>query len=185
MKPMTDEHEIMMTGIGGQGVQLAAQILARAAIHEGRHVLYLGTYGGTMRGGNTDATLIIADEQITSPPIVSQVGTALAMHPAFYPAVSTKLRPDATVILNGSLFEAPTVEADQVLHVIPVTDIATELGHPMAASMILIGAYAALSGVVGIEALLAGMRESVPEYRKQHIRSNEIALRAGFEEGTA
>jgi Pyruvate/2-oxoacid:ferredoxin oxidoreductase gamma subunit len=179
------EQEIMMTGIGGQGIQLAAQILARAAIQAGKHVLYLGTYGGTMRGGNTDATLVLSDERITSPPIVSQVGTALAMHPAFYPALERKLRPSATVVLNGSLFDSPTVEPGQTLHVIPVTDLATKLGEPMAASMILIGAWAALAGGLPIEALLAGMRESVPEYRKQHIRTNEIALRTGFEEGTA
>ena len=59
------EHEIMSTGIGGQGVQLAAQILARAATLEDRQVMYLGTYGGTMRGGNTDTTIVIADGHIT------------------------------------------------------------------------------------------------------------------------
>ena len=32
------EREILFTGIGGQGVQLAAQVLARAAVLEGRHV---------------------------------------------------------------------------------------------------------------------------------------------------
>src|SRR5690606_41928167 len=46
------EREVMWTGIGGQGVQLAATILARAATLEGREVMSLGTYGGTMRGGN-------------------------------------------------------------------------------------------------------------------------------------
>ena len=56
----------MWTGIGGQGVQLAAQVLARAATLEDRHVLYLGTYGGTMRGGNTDSTVIIGDRPLSS-----------------------------------------------------------------------------------------------------------------------
>ncbi len=48
----------MLTGVGGQGVQLAAQVLGRAAVHEGREVMMLGTYGGTMRGGSTDSTLV-------------------------------------------------------------------------------------------------------------------------------
>jgi Pyruvate/2-oxoacid:ferredoxin oxidoreductase gamma subunit len=30
------ERELLLTGIGGQGVQLAAQVLARAAIADGR-----------------------------------------------------------------------------------------------------------------------------------------------------
>ena len=54
------EREILWTGIGGQGVQLAAKILALAATRDGREVMSLGTYGGTMRGGNTDATVVIA-----------------------------------------------------------------------------------------------------------------------------
>ena len=50
------ERELLLTGIGGQGVQLAAQVLARAAIAEGRSVQMFGSYGGMMRGGNTEAT---------------------------------------------------------------------------------------------------------------------------------
>ena len=69
---MAIEREILFTGVGGQGVQLAAQVLARAAVLEGRHVMLLGTYGGTMRGGNTDATLVVADAPISTPPIVSR-----------------------------------------------------------------------------------------------------------------
>ena len=64
------EREVLWTGIGGQGGQLAAKILALAAIREGREVMSLGTYGGTMRGGNTAATVVIADGPISSPPMV-------------------------------------------------------------------------------------------------------------------
>ncbi|MFP6674626.1 MAG: hypothetical protein VB878_06075, partial [Pirellulaceae bacterium] len=48
------------------GVQLGAQVLARAAILEDRHAMIFGTYGGEMRGGNTDSTLVIADAPICS-----------------------------------------------------------------------------------------------------------------------
>ena len=55
------ECEIMLSGIGGQGVQLGARVLAGAAAREDRHVMLLGTYGGTMRGGPTDSTLVVGD----------------------------------------------------------------------------------------------------------------------------
>ena len=99
------EHEIMMTGVGGQGVQLASQILARSAVVENREVMTLGTYGGTMRGGNTDSVLVVGDGPIHSPPIVAQVGNALAMHHAFFAPVAKKLRPGALVLLNSTVFE--------------------------------------------------------------------------------
>ena len=55
------ERELLFTGIGGQGVQLAAQVIARAAIAEGKEVQLFGSYGGMMRGGDTLATLVIGD----------------------------------------------------------------------------------------------------------------------------
>ena len=65
------ERELLLTGIGGQGVQLAAQVLARAAIAEGREVQMFGSYGGMMRGGNTEATVVVADGPIEAPPTVA------------------------------------------------------------------------------------------------------------------
>ena len=57
---MVLERELLVTGIGGQGVQLAAQVLARGATREGKHVMLFGVYAGAMRGMNTDATVVIA-----------------------------------------------------------------------------------------------------------------------------
>ena len=55
------ERELVLTGIGGQGVQLAAQVLATAAVLEDRRVMLFGVYGGTMRGGSSDSTVVVAD----------------------------------------------------------------------------------------------------------------------------
>ena len=65
------ERELLITGIGGQGVQLAAQVIAQAATLEGRDVMFFGIYGGMMRGGNTDSTVVVADGPITAPPVVA------------------------------------------------------------------------------------------------------------------
>jgi len=105
------EREILLTGIGGQGVQLAARVLALAAIHEGREVMCLGTYGGTMRGGETGATVIIAEQPISSPPIVSQAWAALGVSPRYWPPVQAKLRKQGLAVVNGDLFETPVAGA--------------------------------------------------------------------------
>ena len=64
---------------------------------------------------------------------------------------------------------------------IPVTDLAADLGNPMGASMVMAGAYVGLTGLVGFDSLLEGMRESVPPYRRQHVAKNEEAIHAGWE----
>ncbi len=99
------ERELMLTGIGGQGVQLAAQVLARAATLEGRNVMFFGVYGGTMRGGNTDSTVVVSDGEIVSPPIISRTWSAIVMHHEFWAPLRAKLRPNAVVLLNSTLFE--------------------------------------------------------------------------------
>lgn len=172
------EREIILTGIGGQGVQLAAQVLARAALLESREVMLLGTYGGTMRGGSTDATLVVGDRAIESPPVVERAGAAVALHHQFWAPVAAKLRPDALVLVNESLFQGALEPGWRVARV-SAGEIAADLGAPLAASMVLLGAYAAASALVSLEGLVEGMRASVPSYRKQHLENNERALRAG------
>ncbi|MGQ0823452.1 MAG: 2-oxoacid:acceptor oxidoreductase family protein [Actinomycetota bacterium] len=173
------EREVLITGIGGQGVQLAAQVLARAATLERCEVMYLGLYGGMMRGGNTDSTVVIGDAPITAPPVVSRTWSAVAMHDEFWAPVAAKLRPRALVVVNDSTFTT-AVDSDAVVHRVTATEVATDLGNSLAASMVIIGAYAAVTGIVSCDALVAAMRESVPSYRTQHIETNELALRAGW-----
>jgi Pyruvate/2-oxoacid:ferredoxin oxidoreductase gamma subunit len=45
----------------------------------------------------------------------------------------------------------------------------------------MVGAYLATTGLVGLDAAIEAMRESIPSYRTQHIVRNEEALHAGFE----
>ena len=172
------ERELLITGIGGQGIQLAAQILARAATLEGREVMYLGLYGGMMRGGNTDSTVVVADAPIVAPPVVSRAWAAIAMHDDYWPDVSRKLRPGALVLVNDTTFTSD-VRDDVTVHRVPSTTVATDLGSPLAGSLVMLGAFCATTGIVGEDALVDGMRASIPPYRTQHIEANERALRAG------
>jgi Pyruvate/2-oxoacid:ferredoxin oxidoreductase gamma subunit len=174
------ERELLITGIGGQGVQLAAQVLARGATLDGREVMYLGLYGGMMRGGNTDSTIVIADAPIEAPPVVSHAWSAIAMHDAYWAPVEPKLRPGGLVLVNDATF-AGTIASDVVVHRVRATEVATDLGNPLAASMVMLGAYAAITHIVSYDALVAAMRDSLPSYRTQHVALNERAIRAGWD----
>jgi Pyruvate/2-oxoacid:ferredoxin oxidoreductase gamma subunit len=173
------EREILFTGIGGQGIQLAAQVLARAALAEGREVMLFGSYGGTMRGGHTDATLVVGDAPVDAPPIVSRAWSAIAMHPAYFPGVASKLTPGAVVVVNSSLFADPVAGDRWRVHAVPATQLATESGSALAGALVLVGAFAALTGLVALDGLVAGLAASLPERRRQHRELNERALRAG------
>ena len=146
------ERELLITGIGGQGVQLSAQVLARAATREGRGVMYLGIYGGMMRGGNTDSTVVISDGPIESPPVVSRAWSSIAMHDEFWAPIEPKLRPDGLVLVNDATFTAAITAPVTVVRV-PATNVATELGNPLGGAMVMLGAYCATTGMAGLDAL--------------------------------
>jgi Pyruvate/2-oxoacid:ferredoxin oxidoreductase gamma subunit len=172
------EREVLITGIGGQGVQLAAQVLARAATLESREVMFLGLYGGMMRGGNTDSTVVIADAPIAAPPVVSRAWAAVAMHDDYWPPVEAKLRAGGLVLVNDTTFTSD-VRADVVAHRVPATAVAADLGNPLGGSMVMLGAFATATTIVSMDALVDAMRASIPPYRTQHIAANERSLRAG------
>jgi Pyruvate/2-oxoacid:ferredoxin oxidoreductase gamma subunit len=173
------EREILMTGIGGQGVQLAAQVLAAAALAEGRDVQLFGSYGGMMRGGNTDATIVMADDRVQSPPTVDAAWAALIMHGDYAEGVVRRVRPGGLILRNVTVWDAP-VDADGVTVLdVPATQQALEVGHPIVAAMVMLGALARSTGVVSLDSLRHALGTCVPSYRSQHVENNERALVAG------
>jgi len=175
------ERELIISGIGGQGIQLASTILARAAVVEGREVQVFGSYGGMMRGGATESTVIVADGPIEAPPTIASTWSAILMHHEHADHLLACLRPGTVVLVNDSVVaEQAFGEGCEVFRV-PASDMATEVGNVMAASMVMIGAYAAATGLVGLSSLIAASSASLPPYRAQHAALNEQALRTGFD----
>ncbi len=170
----------MLTGIGGQGVQLAAQVIARGATLEGRNVLLFGVYAGAMRGMNTDATIVVSDAPIQAPPLLSHTWSAIGMHDKYWAQIGPKVRDGGLILVNDATFETPLdTERFHVLRV-PASDTALALGNELGASLVMTGAYLATTGLVGLDAAIEAMKESIPPYRTQHVAKNEEALRTGF-----
>jgi Pyruvate/2-oxoacid:ferredoxin oxidoreductase gamma subunit len=161
-------------------VQLAAQVIARGATIEGRHVMLFGVYGGAMRGMNTDGTVVVGDGPLRSPPLLSHTWSAIAMHDKYWAPVEPKLRDGGVVLVNDATFEVPLDTDRYRVFRVSATAIAASLGNDMGASMVMTGAYVAITGLVGLDATIAGMHESIPPYRRQHIEANERAIVAGY-----
>lgn len=175
------ERAVLMTGIGGQGIQLAARTLAVAATEEDLEVMVFGSYGGLMRGGNTDSTVILGQGPLRSPPTVARAWAALALHHDYWPAVRDRMIDGGVVVVDRSVFQGEVGLAESHVLDIEATSVAANLGHSKGAAMVALGALAAASGLVGIEALESAARQVLPSYRSQHAAANAAALRAGFD----
>jgi 2-oxoglutarate ferredoxin oxidoreductase subunit gamma len=174
------EREILLSGIGGQGIQLAAKTLAVAAMHEGRRVLMFGTYGGEMRGGDTEAAVVVGAASLLTPPVIDFAWAGLAMHPMGWPSMAAKLRPGGIALINTSVFEHP-VTYDGTILPLAATGMAAAAGMQQAAAMLALGAFAAATGIVSIETMLAVAEEVLPPYRRQFAAANRRALSLGHE----
>jgi 2-oxoglutarate ferredoxin oxidoreductase subunit gamma len=172
------EREIIFTGIGGQGIQLMAKVLAQAAAGDGRQVMLFGVYGGAMRGSASESTLVIGDEAIQAPPIIPHCWRVVAMHPLALAPLAAKLRPDGQLFLNTTL--VPKNPRPDVTSVeIPATRLAEQAGNIMGAGMIMLGAFVAHTQIVTLDSVVAAMRAALPPHRSRMADANAALLQRG------
>ena len=59
--------KVLFAGEGGQGVQVIAEILAKAAFNEGKQSLYIPNFGVEQRGGTSLAFVVIDTKPVVYP----------------------------------------------------------------------------------------------------------------------
>lgn len=177
------QTSVLMSGIGGQGIQVASKLLCLAAIPAGFKAQQFSVYGGAVRGGLCECSVTVANEPITEPPVLHACDAAICMHPyAVARNVPGKVRRGGLVIVNTSLIEAGTVRPEGVRVVeIAASTIALEIGNLMTAMMVVTGAYATLIGAFDPQNLIDRVPEIIPPYRQQHVALNQKAIQAGID----
>ena len=136
------DRELLMTGIGGQGIQLAAQVLARAALADGRSVQMFGSYGGMMRGGRTDATIVVADSAVEAPPTVHDAWSAIVMHAEHAAPILAAVRPGGIVFVAADVQDLPLDRDRYTVVECAASELAEGVGNRMTAAMVMVGAFA-------------------------------------------
>lgn len=156
-------------GRGGQGVVTAAELLSIAAFSEGRQSQAFPTFGSERTGAPVVAFCRIADRPIRSHEPVSEPDALIVQDPTLLHQVDvfSGVGDAAYLIVNtGKSFDdlglGEFVEqrfaAERVLTV-PATELAREhLGRPVP-NAALLGAFAALTGVVSLDSVAAAIRE--------------------------
>jgi len=174
------ERSVVLTGIGGQGVQLAGSILAKGAVRDGKFVSMLGVYGGEMRGGPSGSTVIVGDDPVQAPPKVSAAWAILSFHPKFWDQAADKATQGSIVLYNCDLSGSEHDGAAYRALPLPATSIAKSLGSEQLASMVMVGAFLRITGIVDIQAVKDAMAAYIPAYRAHRIAANAEAIDAGY-----
>jgi len=172
--------DVIMAGFGGQGILMIGNLLSLAAMEEGRHVTYFPAYGVEMRGGTANCTVVISDEEIGSP-VVGAPKACVIMNGPSLEKYLPMLQGGGVLVINSSLVDpAKANRSDIRLLSIPANDIARQvLGSQQMASMVALGAYVALSGVVSMETLFACLPKVISRKYEKFIPLNVNALKEG------
>lgn len=173
------QHEIIISGFGGQGILFAGQLLAYAALEEDRHVTWIPSYGPEMRGGTAHCTVIVADDEIGSP-LVRHPSAALVLNPPSLAKYAPLLKPGGVLILDATLIEQRSARTDIHEIALPAKAIADELGVPQIANVVMLGALLAATGVVALETMDKVLQDHVSERHRSKLEANKLALRRGF-----
>jgi 2-oxoglutarate ferredoxin oxidoreductase subunit gamma len=139
--------KMFFSGYGGQGIMLMGQMVASAAILEGKETTFFPSYGPEMRGGTANCTVIVSDNAISSP-LIFESDCVIAMNLPSILKFEPTLKPGGILLMNKSLIHQSAQRSDITVYEIPANELAGELGNPLVANMIMLGAFVRTTGIV-------------------------------------
>ena len=176
------ELEVIFAGFGGQGILLSGKVLARAGMDQGLEVTWLPSYGPEMRGGTANCTVVLSDRPIGSP-IVDAPGALVSMNLPSLDRFEPRVEAGGLIVYNSSLVSREVERRDVKAILIPVNDIARELGNPRVINMVALGALLRASGIVPLQAAVEAMAHELrARGREKLVEINRKALERGFTE---
>ncbi len=172
-------YDVIVAGFGGQGVMVVGNLLAYAAMIEGRYVTYLPVYGVEMRGGTANCTVVISSHPIGSP-VVGRPRAALVMNLPSLIKYESAILPNGLLFINSSLIEPKeTSRKDIDIFPIPINEIAIDHGIPKLANMIALGAFNQRTKLVQMTSLFQSLKKVLDERYHPLIPSNIKGIEIG------
>lgn len=170
--------EILIGGVGGQGVILTGIILGVAAtLFDGKKAVQTQAYSSEQRGGMARAEVIISSEPITDPQ-VRRPDILMALAQDAINRHLKKVKPAGLVIYDADLVKEIPQNDWQLLGV-PATSLADqEMGNIIVANLILLGQLIKKTGILSVEAVEKAIAANVPAKAKE---LNLKAFRRGLE----
>jgi pyruvate ferredoxin oxidoreductase gamma subunit len=160
--------QVRIHGRGGQGVVTAAELLSMAAFAEGHHAQAFPTFGSERTGAPVTAFCRIDDREIRVREPIAEPDAVIVQDPTLLHQVDLfgGLGADGYVLINTarsfdelSVGEFVRQFRSERLLAVPATEIAREqLGRPLP-NVPLLGAFAALTGVITLPSVVAAIRE--------------------------
>ncbi|MDR2495535.1 MAG: indolepyruvate oxidoreductase subunit beta [Tannerellaceae bacterium] len=181
---------IILSGVGGQGILSIAAIICEAALLEGLHVKQSEVHGMSQRGGDVQSNLRLSDRPVASDLIPrGQADLIISLEPMESLRYLAFLKKDGWIVthsqpfVNINNYPKPSdirAELDKLPNtvVLDVEEIARETGSLRSANTVLLGASADFLGL-RFESLQEGIRQIFGRKGSDVVDANLKALAAG------
>ena len=191
------EFNIMLAGVGGQGILLAAEILGTAAIKEGLNVRVSELHGMAQRGGAVVSNVRIGEKVLAPTVLEGQADVLLGFEPLETLRSLKFVSEKAFVIMSDERIPPTELAAKMMKYssmeeivekicrftknvtIVEAAKLAKKAGNVLTENVVLVGALAATGKMpVKRESIVEALRELVPP---RHVDVNVRAFKLGFE----
>ena len=175
---MSEQREMRLAGLGGQGLILAGIIVAEAAgIYEGKEVAQTQAYGAEARGGFSRSDVVIRDEEILFPK-ASKLDFLLAMSQSAYEENLPSLKKGGTLLVDSTYVSEIS---GTNMFAIPFSRVAKQkFGRENVANIIALGAITQVFPIISEKSMEKAVLNRVP---KRFIEMNKQAFKEGVNLG--
>ncbi|MEM2110952.1 MAG: pyruvate ferredoxin oxidoreductase subunit gamma [Candidatus Bathyarchaeia archaeon] len=150
--------EIRFHGRGGQGVVTAAEVLAKAAVQEGKWATSFPAFGPERRGAPVMAFTRVSRDQIRIKCQIYNPDIVVVIDPTVwkYVNVTDGIKPKGTLLINTTkpIDELNFKDVRNIkIYTIDATSIAMNILKKPITNMTMIGALAAVTGIVSVDSI--------------------------------
>lgn len=184
--------DIILCGVGGQGILSIAAVIGEAALKEGLYMKQAEVHGMSQRGGDVQSNLRLSDSPIASDLIPKgHADLIISLEPMEALRYLPYLNKEGWVVTNSEPFinipnypdvEKVNAELDKLSHkvVLDVEALAKEAGSVRAANIVMLGAASPFIGI-DYDKIADGIRSIFARKGEEVIEMNLKALKAGYE----
>ncbi|MDR1369035.1 MAG: indolepyruvate oxidoreductase subunit beta [Dysgonamonadaceae bacterium] len=182
--------DIILAGVGGQGILSIAAVIGQAAIQDGLYMKQSEVHGMSQRGGDVQSHLRISDKPVASDLIpLGSADVIISLEPMEALRYLPYLKKDGWVVTNSKPFEniPDYPEMEEIIKtyellpnklILDVERIAKDLGASRSSNIVMLGAASPYLGI-DFSKLQEGIRSIFGRKGEDIVNANLKALEAG------
>ncbi len=184
--------DIILSGVGGQGILSIAAVIGEAALKEGLYMKQAEVHGMSQRGGDVQSNLRLSDQPIASDLIPKgHADLIISLEPMESLRYLPYLKKEGWLVTNSQPFvnipnypdiDKVNEELDKLPHkvVLDVEAIAKEIATARAANIVMLGAATPFIGIE-YDKIADGIRHIFARKGEEVVEMNLKALKAGYD----